>query len=87
VDQLANKTVPSCDGFQYTPEAEERLNGCALRVFGTESGIELLRYLENITINNLTGPNADDKYLQHLEGQRWIVGIIKRRMFLGKKEK
>jgi len=81
------KTVPSCDGFQYTPEAEERLNGCALRAFGTESGMELLHYLENITIYNLTGPNASDKYLQHLEGQRWIVGIIKRRMALAKKEK
>ena len=36
--------MSSCDGFQYTKEAESRLNGTAVRVFETESGAELLRY-------------------------------------------
>jgi hypothetical protein len=79
--------MSSCDGFQYTKEAESRLNGTAVRVFETESGAELLRYLENITINNINGPNIDESALKHLEGQRWIVGVIKRRIFLGKQEK
>jgi hypothetical protein len=82
-----NNTVGSCDGFQYSKDAESRLNGTAVRVFETESGAESLRYLENITINNINGSAIDESALKHIEGQRWIVGIIKRRLFLGKQEK
>jgi|TARA_R110000796_G_scaffold15674_2_gene49792 hypothetical protein len=82
-----NNTVGSCDGFQYTKDAESKLNGTAVRVFETDSGAEFLRYLENITINNINGSAIDESSLKHIEGQRWIVGIIKRRLFLGKQEK
>jgi hypothetical protein len=82
-----NNTVASCDGFAYTKDAESKLNGTAVRVFETDSGAEFLRYLENITINNINGSAIDESSLKHIEGQRWIVGIIKRRLFLGKQEK
>ena len=82
-----NNTVASCDGFQYTKDAESRLNGTAVRVFETESGAEFLRYLENITINNINASGIDESALKHIEGQRWIVGVIKRRIFLGIQEK
>jgi len=82
-----NNTVASCDGFAYTKDSEDNLNGVAVRVFNTEAGIEFLNYLENITINNINGSAIDESSLKHIEGQRWIVGIIKRRLFLGKQEK
>ena len=39
-----------------------------------------MKYLRSITIEAVTGPAASDAELAHLEGQRYIVGLIERRI-------
>jgi hypothetical protein len=40
----------------------------------------VLKYLRSITIEAVTGPAASDAELRHLEGQRYLVGLIERRI-------
>ena len=48
--------------------------------FRTPTGQEVIKYLRSITIEAVTGPAASDAELRHLEGQRYIVGLIERRI-------
>jgi len=36
--------------------------------------------LRSITIESVQGPNASDAELRHLEGQRYLVGVVERRI-------
>ncbi len=58
---------------------ERKLNALALRVFATGDGQELLNYLKNITLNRPLPPEASDAHLRHMEGARWLVGVIEER--------
>jgi hypothetical protein len=49
-------------------------------LFRSPSGEQVLKYLRSITIEAVTGPAASDAELRHLEGQRYIVGLIERRI-------
>jgi len=49
-------------------------------LFRSPSGEKVLKYLRSITIEAVTGPAASDAELRHLEGQRYIVGLIERRI-------
>tara|TARA_R100001460_G_scaffold67147_1_gene107424 strand:- start:2086 stop:2355 length:270 start_codon:yes stop_codon:yes gene_type:complete len=49
-------------------------------LFRSPNGEKVLKYLRSITIEAVTGPAASDAELRHLEGQRYIVGLIERRM-------
>jgi hypothetical protein len=40
----------------------------------------VLRYLRSVTIEMVHGPNVTTEELRHLEGQRYIVGLIEQRI-------
>ena len=70
-------------GVDNYPRAEEEDNKISLNVkslFSSPSGKEVLKYLRSITIESVQGANASDAELRHLEGQRYLVGIIERRI-------
>lgn len=46
-------------------------------VFNQPDGKKVLEYLESLTIKAFCSPQMNDQTLWHLEGQRWIVGLIK----------
>ena len=48
--------------------------------FSGDVGEKALSYLKSITLNVYNGPNIDPNNLMHLEGQRFIVGVIQRRI-------
>jgi hypothetical protein len=52
------------------------IDGC----FSGGSGPRALAYLESITTRRVLGPEASNDYLRHLEGARWLVGVIRQRM-------
>ena len=56
-------------------------------VFESPTGKEVLRYLRSITIEMVNGPNVTTEELRHLEGQRYIVGLIERRIEHGHRSK
>jgi len=74
----------SIDGYVRSPEAEKVLNQSFATVFGSDAGEQVLKYLSSITQDMVAGPNMDTNALWHLEGQRFLVGIIKTRQQKGK---
>lgn len=70
-------------GVDNYPRAEEEDNRISVNVrslFSSPSGKEVLKYLRSITIESVQGANASDAELRHLEGQRYLVGLIERRI-------
>lgn len=68
------------DNFPRTKQNDEKLSKDVRALFSTPNGQEVLKYLRSITIEAVTGPAASDAELRHLEGQRYLVGLLERRI-------
>lgn len=68
------------DGLQRKQEADIEVSMNIAEIFGTPTGKEVLRYLRSITIEMVNGPNVTTEELRHLEGQRYLVGLIEQRI-------
>ena len=68
------------DGIQRSDEAENRINEALALCFSGANGEFALKYLRSISIERVMGPNFDPNSLAHIEGQRFIVGIIEQRI-------
>jgi hypothetical protein len=68
------------DGVSRLPEIERKLNMLFLATFTTPAGAEALKHLRKITIEAVCGPDVPDATLRHLEGRRFLVGIIEQRI-------
>lgn len=66
---------------------ESKLNLAAAACFGTAAGKLVFEHLRAITTNVASGPEITDRALMHLEGQRYLVGLLSQRINLGHKEK
>ena len=80
------KTLIGLDGIERTPEQEQTLNAVFNALFKAEPGATVLAYLKSITIDTVAGPEIGNEQLRHIEGQRYIVGLIQRRMSKGKSQ-
>ena len=80
------KIATSVDGYVRTPEDELVLNKHFANVFKGDEGKKVLDYLQSITIEAVAGPNIDSNRLFHLEGMRFLVGIIKTRITKGEND-
>ncbi len=63
---------------------EIKLNKLFLACFRSGSGKAVLNYLKQISIYSVSGPGVAPDSLMHLEGQRFIVAEIERRIALGR---
>jgi len=68
------------DNFPRSKENDEKISKDIRAAFRTPNGQQVLKYLRSITIEAVTGPAASDAELRHLEGQRYLVGLIERRV-------
>lgn len=68
------------DGFQRNAELDLQISQNIAELFSSPTGREVLRYLRSITIEMVSGPNITTEELRHIEGQRYLVGLIERRM-------
>lgn len=68
------------DGHSRAFSDEKEISHNVTQVFKTPTGKEVLKYLRSITIEMVSGPNIRGDELMHLEGQRYIVGLIERRV-------
>ena len=71
------------DGIKRPPEAEENLNTLFYKMFNTPGGKEILKHLKALTLEAVAGPEISDQQLRHLEGQRYLVGLVQRRVNKG----
>ena len=81
-----NKALIGLDNFKRSSDDEEKLNSACTALFSTDIGLSVLQYLKSITIESVAGPEISDNSLRHLEGQRYIVGLIQRRVNKGKSQ-
>jgi len=77
------KTLIGLDNRTRSPEEEEKLNMLFLSTFSTPSGKEVLASLKNLTLEAVAGGEISDNALRHLEGQRYLFGLIQRRINKG----
>jgi len=75
------------DGLESTASREDRLNRTINEALSTPAGKTLLGYLRSITIEMVSGPDVSNETLRHLEGQRYLVGLIERRASAAKRGK
>ena len=84
---MSVKMIEGPDGYARSQDEEARLNIMAVEVLGDAAGRDFMTYLESITIRRASGPNIDDAALRHLEGMRFLVHVLSKRVQLGHKEK
>lgn len=68
------------DGFQRNAELDLQISQNIAELFSSPTGKEVLRYLRSITIEMVNGPNVTTEELRHVEGQRYLVGLVERRI-------
>jgi hypothetical protein len=77
---LPNKVNIGLDGIQRSSDKDVQVSQNIAEIFNTPTGREVLRYLRSITIEMVNGPNVTTEELRHIEGQRYIVGLIEQRI-------
>ena len=77
---MVNKVNIGLDGIQRSTDLDKQVSQNVAEVFSTPSGKEVLRYLRSITIEMVNGPNVTTEELRHIEGQRYIVGLLEQRI-------
>ncbi len=77
---MPNKVNIGIDGIQRTSEKDSEVSHNIAQIFESPVGKEVLRYLRSITIEMVNGPNVTTEELRHLEGQRYLVGLIEQRI-------
>jgi len=77
---LPNKVNIGIDGIQRASDKDIEASHNIAQVFSSPTGQEVLRYLRSITIEMVNGPNVTTEELRHIEGQRYIVGLIEQRI-------
>jgi len=73
------------DGIKRKVDDEEELNRWAAQTFREPVAQKFLAYLKSITINNLQGAGVSTEELRHIEGQRYLVALIERRIEHGRR--
>jgi len=75
-----NNAYIGVDGFHRNQSEDAKISLNTAALFGTELGQEFLKYLRSITIELVNGPAVSDGELRHVEGQRYLVGLIETRI-------
>lgn len=77
---MSQKINVGVDGIQRPQSKDREISENIASLFGTATGQAVLKYLRSITIEMVHGPNVTTEELRHMEGQRYIVGLIENRM-------
>lgn len=84
---MAQNSYLSLDGYQRKKAEDETISINIAKLFSEPLGKEVLKYFRSITIEAVNGAAVTDAELRHLEGQRYFVGLIERRINHGQKVK
>jgi hypothetical protein len=87
VELTPDTLVQGPDGHNRKLAVERELNTSFVRLFSSPEGEKVINYLNSITLSHVFGPTFDPNALIHKEGQRFIVGLMKQRIQLGKEGK
>tara|TARA_R100000234_G_C4995355_1_gene177596 strand:- start:713 stop:988 length:276 start_codon:yes stop_codon:yes gene_type:complete len=76
---LSKKPYVGIDGIQRPQDVDERISLDVAAMLATPTGQSVMQYLKSITIDIANGPNISNDELRHLEGQRFVVGLLSSR--------
>ena len=77
---MTTKVNVGVDGIQRPQDKDKEISLNVAEIFNTPTGNAVLKYLRSITIEMVNGPNVTTEELRHLEGQRYLVGLIESRI-------
>ena len=77
---MSKKPYVGIDGIQRSQKLDEQISLDVAALLATPSGQSVMQYLRSITIEMVNGPNVTTEELRHMEGQRYLVGLIEARM-------
>lgn len=77
---MVNKANIGLDGIQRSSEKDTEISQNIAQIFSSPTGSEVIKYLRSITVEMVNGPNVSTEELRHIEGQRYIVGLIEQRI-------
>jgi|TARA_R110000796_G_scaffold74286_2_gene166873 hypothetical protein len=77
---LSNKVNIGVDGIQRSTDQDSRISQNIAAVLETPTGAEVLKYLRSITVEMVNGPHVTTEELRHIEGQRYVVALLERRI-------
>lgn len=75
------------DGIERTSKADVTISLNIAELFSGDLGDSVLKYLRSITIERVNGPSVTTEALRHMEGQRYIVGLLENRIEHGHRSK
>jgi len=84
---VSQKINVGIDGIQRPQNKDQEISQNIASLFTTATGNAVLKYLRSITIEMVNGPNVTTEELRHMEGQRYIVGLIENRILHAHKVK
>ena len=73
---MSKKPYVGIDGVQRSQQIDEQISLNVATVLATPTGKAVMEYLKSITTDVANGPNISNDELRHLEGQRFIVGLL-----------
>ncbi len=77
---MSNKVNIGIDGIQRKSERDVEISQNVAQIFSSPTGQEVLKYLRSVTVEMVNGPNVSTEELRHIEGQRYLVGLIEQRI-------
>ena len=77
---MSQKINVGIDGIQRSQSKDQEISQNIASLFTTATGNAVLKYLRSITIEMVNGPNVSTEELRHIEGQRYLVGLIEHRI-------
>jgi len=77
---LSTKVNVGIDGIHRPQQKDKEISLDVAEIFSTPTGQAVLKYLRSVTIEMVNGPNVSTEELRHLEGQRYLVGLIESRI-------
>tara|TARA_R100001440_G_scaffold50216_2_gene70182 strand:+ start:1729 stop:1998 length:270 start_codon:yes stop_codon:yes gene_type:complete len=82
-----SSNISSLDGYPRDKTDDQNISLNFVSLFSSPAGAEVLKYLRSVTIEAVHGSAVTNDTLRHAEGQRYIVGLIERRIQHGHKVK
>ena len=76
---MSKKPYVGIDGVQRSQKLDEQISLDIAALLSTPSGQSVMQYLRSITTDIANGPNISNDELRHLEGQRFVVGLLSSR--------
>ena len=76
---MSKKPYVGIDGIQRSQDVDDRISLDVAAMLATPTGQSVMQYLKSITTDIANGPNISNDELRHLEGQRFVIGLLSSR--------